>query len=197
MARPKNEQLASDRREEILAAAARVFKRKGFHAARTEDICAEAEMSSGSVFRYFATKQEIILAIATREYDIYRAIIRHIASKDGLAWLADLDAAGLASLLTPSESGLGMESWIELLRDPEWRERLLASELEMRELLAERLLEGQREGWVAASVDCRSVSGLLCALFGGLMLDQEMGLPVSGEAMAATISRLLRGILHS
>ena len=35
MARPKNEELHQQRREEILLAAARTFKRCGFHAART------------------------------------------------------------------------------------------------------------------------------------------------------------------
>lgn len=197
MARPKNEQLQADRREEILAAAARVFKRKGFHAARTEDICAEAGMSSGSVFRYFSSKQEIILAIATREYEFYRAIIRNISSKEGLIWLSQLDAAGLGTLLAPSDSGLGIDSWLELHRDPEWHERLLPSELEIRGLLAERLAEGQREGWVVPTVDCHGMAYLLCALFDGLMIDQEMDIPVHGEAMAATIARLVRGILHS
>ena len=45
MARPKNEKLEIQRREEILQAAARVFRAKGFHLARTEDICTEAETS--------------------------------------------------------------------------------------------------------------------------------------------------------
>src|SRR3954451_18066752 len=60
-------QLQSDRRAEILAAAQRCFVRSGFHQASMQDICAEAGMSPGNLYRYFPSKEAIIAGIAERD----------------------------------------------------------------------------------------------------------------------------------
>jgi TetR/AcrR family transcriptional repressor of uid operon len=65
--RRANAQLQIDRRAEILAAAARCFARSGFHGASMQDICAEAAMSPGNLYRYFRSKEEIIAAICERD----------------------------------------------------------------------------------------------------------------------------------
>ena len=65
--RRANAQLQSDRRAEILAAAQRCFVRSGFHGASMQDICAEAGMSPGNLYRYFPSKEALIAGIAERD----------------------------------------------------------------------------------------------------------------------------------
>jgi TetR/AcrR family transcriptional repressor of uid operon len=65
--RRANAQLKSDRQEEILAAAHRCFVRSGFHGASMQDICAEAGMSPGNLYRYFPSKEALIAGIAERD----------------------------------------------------------------------------------------------------------------------------------
>ncbi len=65
--RRANAQLQSDRRAEILAAAHRCFVRSGFHGASMQDICAEAGMSAGNLYRYFPSKEALIAGIAERD----------------------------------------------------------------------------------------------------------------------------------
>jgi TetR/AcrR family transcriptional repressor of uid operon len=65
--RRANAQLQSDRRGEILVAAQRCFVRAGFHGASMQDICAEAGMSPGNLYRYFPSKEAIIAGIAERD----------------------------------------------------------------------------------------------------------------------------------
>ena len=65
--RRANAQLQSDRRDEILAAAQRCFVRSGFHGASMQDICAEAGMSPGNLYRYFPSKEALIAGIAERD----------------------------------------------------------------------------------------------------------------------------------
>src|SRR5262245_52704355 len=62
-----NAQAQSDRRAEILAAAQRCFVRSGFHGASMQDICAEAGMSPGNLYRYFPSKEALIAGIAERD----------------------------------------------------------------------------------------------------------------------------------
>lgn len=59
--------LKTDRRAEILAAAERCFARAGLHRTSMHEICAEAGMSPGNLYRYFASKEEIIAGIAERD----------------------------------------------------------------------------------------------------------------------------------
>ena len=65
--RRANAQLQSDRREEILAAAQRCFVRSGYHGASMQDICAEAGMSPGNLYRYFPSKEALMAGIAERD----------------------------------------------------------------------------------------------------------------------------------
>jgi TetR/AcrR family transcriptional regulator, repressor for uid operon len=65
--RRANVQAQSDRRAEILAAAQRCFVRKGFHGASMQDICAEAGMSPGNLYRYFRSKESLMAGIAERD----------------------------------------------------------------------------------------------------------------------------------
>lgn len=51
---------------EILLAAERVFSRRGYDRATTREIAAEAGISEGSLYRYFANKRAILLALIDR-----------------------------------------------------------------------------------------------------------------------------------
>jgi AcrR family transcriptional regulator len=52
-----------DRRRQILAAATRVFARKGFHACRVGDIAKEAGVAYGLLYHYFTSKDELLETI--------------------------------------------------------------------------------------------------------------------------------------
>ena len=54
---------AGNRRQELLRASARLFRRKGFHATSTRDIAAAAGMQSGSPFYHFKSKGALLYAV--------------------------------------------------------------------------------------------------------------------------------------
>jgi AcrR family transcriptional regulator len=53
-----------EKRQEILAAATRCIARDGFRGASTADICAEAGISPGHLYHYFASKEAILTELA-------------------------------------------------------------------------------------------------------------------------------------
>ncbi len=55
--------LQDAKRREILAAAAAVFADKGFHAALMDEVAARAGIGKGTIYRYFASKQELFFSI--------------------------------------------------------------------------------------------------------------------------------------
>ena len=54
---------AEERRRQILEAAATVFARHGYHQARTREIAREAGIAEGTIYNYFPSKRELLLAI--------------------------------------------------------------------------------------------------------------------------------------
>lgn len=58
----RREQAREERRQQILDAALAVFTQKGFHAANVSDVAAEAGVSQGTIYWYFESKDELLMA---------------------------------------------------------------------------------------------------------------------------------------
>lgn len=52
-----------ERRRRILEAAAVVFARRGYHGARTREIAEEAGVAEGTIYNYYASKRDLLLAL--------------------------------------------------------------------------------------------------------------------------------------
>jgi AcrR family transcriptional regulator len=61
--RPTRAQRQAQTREQLIQAAASVFARRGFQAARVEEIAEQAGYSHGAVYSNFAGKEELFLAV--------------------------------------------------------------------------------------------------------------------------------------
>lgn len=67
LGRPVNEDARALRRDQILAGARACFLRKGFHAASTAEISAEAKVSVANLYQYFPTKDDLVKALIGEE----------------------------------------------------------------------------------------------------------------------------------
>src|ERR1700742_689922 len=120
---PKRSQEYRDaRREQILSAAKRCYVRNGFHETSMQDLFAEAGLSSGAVYRYFASKDEVIMAIAeenTREVlAMMHAATAQPPGRSAGAALADALEVILARDSHEGLGGLVLLVWAEALRSP-------------------------------------------------------------------------------
>src|ERR1700733_4198504 len=62
-------------REQLLAAAARVFARAGYHGASMSEIAAEARFSKGALYWSFASKEELFFALLDELDEQLRALM--------------------------------------------------------------------------------------------------------------------------
>jgi TetR/AcrR family fatty acid metabolism transcriptional regulator len=84
-----SEEDKSLRRDEIMAAAKKVFARKGFHATTIADIAKEAGLAYGSIYWYFDSKDDLFHALmAVEEY----ALRTHVAAAVGARQDSDGEA---------------------------------------------------------------------------------------------------------
>jgi TetR/AcrR family transcriptional regulator, repressor for uid operon len=197
MPRTKDESLHAKRRAEILQAAATVFKAKGFHLARTDDICASANLSAGTLFRHFPDKESMILAIMEIEFEHYKLEVQQLATEKGIRWLAQIGPGDLINMLQPKAFDLGSDSWLEMTRNPKGRKRILTFDKKIRQTLCKELKRGQSEGWVRSSLDCVGAANLILALFSGLYFDHELGLNLEPKATARALADLASNFILS
>src|SRR5581483_11495215 len=76
-----SQQYRDARRDQILNAARRCFLRDGFHATSMQDLFKESGLSSGAFYRYFASKDDVIIAIAEDNTRDVMALIRTAATR--------------------------------------------------------------------------------------------------------------------
>ena len=74
-----------ERKNQILDAAASVFARSGFSKARMDDIATESGLSKGTLYWYFNSKDEIILAMVDRLFEREFADLEALKQADGTA----------------------------------------------------------------------------------------------------------------
>jgi len=68
--------LSEDKRLFILNAAAEIFARDGYHQAGISDICKNAGISNGALYKYFSNKEALFLTILDFGIDLVRSLYR-------------------------------------------------------------------------------------------------------------------------
>ncbi len=66
----------SDKHEQIIEAAVRVFARNGYYNSRVSDIAREAGVASGTIYLYFKTKDEILVTLFREKMAAWVAYVR-------------------------------------------------------------------------------------------------------------------------
>lgn len=61
--------MAKEKEDRIREAAVTVFSREGFHNARMEAVAREAGVAVGTIYNYFASKEDLLLAIFQAEFE--------------------------------------------------------------------------------------------------------------------------------
>jgi TetR/AcrR family transcriptional regulator, cholesterol catabolism regulator len=69
-------------REDILEAAAQVFRKKGFHGASMQDIAKAVNLQKPSLYHHVSSKQEILLALLNRALELLLERISPISNQN-------------------------------------------------------------------------------------------------------------------
>ncbi|MCO5168732.1 MAG: TetR/AcrR family transcriptional regulator [Planctomycetes bacterium] len=77
--RPRDEALITQRQEEILATATRMFAQRGFPATDLQEVADALGVGKGTVYRYFPSKRELFLAAADRAMVLLSARVHEAA----------------------------------------------------------------------------------------------------------------------
>jgi len=141
---PRFSRLEADaRRDEILAAARRVFVRSSPDKASTAEIAREAGVTRGLVHHYFGTKRELYLAVVGELAASLPAIVRTDTSELPVDEMVEANVTSLLDSIEADQDLWRAILGVELVgRDPQV-EALMA---EARDAVIERMVHNQARG---------------------------------------------------
>lgn len=175
--RARREREKEERRQSILQAAREVFFEQGFHRATVDDVAERAEVSKGTVYLYFESKETILAHLL-------------LAGLDDL--IGELEQAYAGQLSLPADERLRRLGWAYLQffqQEPRYFRFLMAMDRgrfqeSVTPQVYQEVLEASLEGlnWAVRAVE----QGIECGLFGCCDARQA----------AATLWATLNGVLE-
>jgi AcrR family transcriptional regulator len=167
---------SSEKRARILEAAYRVCERHGVDGARMEEVAARARVSKGTLYRYFASKEHLLLATILDSYEralplVESGDVERLAPRERLEVLLE----GLVKVLEAVAPRMSVhyQAWGLVAKDPELEERLFRFLREFHEArgrtLEETVREGQRDGVFPPDADPETFADAIQALLSGFL----------------------------
>ena len=196
---PAKVQRQSDRRDEILEAAQRCFVRSGFHQTSMQEICAEAGMSAGNLYRYFPSKEAIIAGIAERDraevaQDFARA--RADLSK-GLFVVLEGMAHYYFSVRSIEQVKLCTEVMSEARRSPEIARISASFDADVRKWLIAMFQSAAERGDIPDDADIEGAVDMLMVIADGIWWRRALDPNFKATALIPVFMDVARHLLRS
>jgi len=178
------------RRRHVMVSAWKCFSRKGFQATTMDEIIAETGMSSSSVYRYFAGKEELIGSAAEESLATTRGVLDELLRRRPVAGPRDTLTAITRALQRQIDqpeydlSKITVNAWAEALRNPELHEQAHRFYRETHKTLCKLARLWQSEGLVGAEVDATAIADLFVTLMPGMLVTRHLYKPAAAARLA-------------
>jgi len=184
-------------REEVLAAADRLFVERGFHATSVDQIAQAAGYTKGAVYSNFAAKEDLFFAVYERRVERFAAAAGHLSEA------ADVDAAvreqvAAAAARRDHEDGwlaVFVEFWAHVLRHPEHRARFAELHGRAMEPFVAALDRLAAERGPVPGLDSRELATAMMGVSTALGLERLTRPDVVGPELAVKVNKLFADAL--
>ena len=197
----RKQRITRERQEQIMEAALNVFSRRGYAGATMPEIAREAGVAVGTIYNYFPSKRELLVAIADSYIiDPFRAIVQQQKGSD-LEFLAAIMENRLN--LGLQDMGRFLALFNEIQRDPDLRKRYAEEALTPIMTKLEEYVMARTADGVFREVDPAMAVRAVGGMFIGFMLIVRMEgdkTPVDlndRQKLAQEMAKLvLRGVMN-
>jgi AcrR family transcriptional regulator len=185
------------RRQQILEAAIECFSRQGFHPTTMQDIIRESGLSSGAIYTYFASKEELIEAIAERRHAREQALIRTAGFEGEITTTLERLIQSFFHLLIDNkerkERRLAIQLWGEALRNPRILRTVRKGVDEPRKMLTKLFQQAGDQGDSSPGQDPEAMARVMIALFQGLVLQLAWDRTIEVESLLEVVRKMIIG----
>jgi AcrR family transcriptional regulator len=187
-------------RDELLAAALRVFAERGYRQAGVDEIAAAAGYSKGALYWHFSGKEDLLMALIEERIDApTREAIALLESAPPERDMSVEGSRQFARRLTTQRDAvlLEREYWSLAIRDPELRARYAERQTELRGALARALEARVRHlGTPELPMPAEDVARMVMSIIGGFSFDEliEPG-SIRPELISETLALIYAGLV--
>ncbi|WP_433654550.1 TetR/AcrR family transcriptional regulator [Nocardia sp. CA-128927] len=191
-----SEELWAQRRRHVLTSAWTCFARNGFHATSMDQIVAATGLSTSAVYRYFASKDDLIDATADEALSLIGGLFDELLAATPTPSPDQTITALVAALHRRGEqqgydlSQLAMQAWTEALRRPHLHELVRNYYRSTQANFAELSRRWRADGHIAATADPTAVATLLTTMMPGLIVVEHLGDGISAAELIAGLDGL-------
>ena len=166
--RTTDPELHKKRKLQIVEAASRCFVERGFHKSSMREICQEAGMSPGNLYRYFKSKEEIIRAAADAESDYLLCEMKKLGQKGNIVEaLTETAMLIIEEYNNADQARFIAEIYAEAARNATIGDCFAHNDKEIRKGLTELLKTAKSEGQVNLALPALDVAQAILALIDG------------------------------
>jgi AcrR family transcriptional regulator len=167
-----------ERRGEILDAATKVFSKKGFHATTLDEIAAEADVSKGSLYIHFESKEAMIDGLSqqwqTTDDEVFDAAELMPRAIDGVLYVTKASIRRSQRSDFGDSIRLGMFVWAEVLINPAVRKSQEKLGDEWVKRFTALVQAAKDQGGIGPAYSTDSVISFLGSLGGGYFLSRAI-----------------------
>lgn len=194
---PSDGVAATERHARIIDAAERCFARAGFYRTTMQDVAAEAGMSPGNLYRYFPSKDAIVVGLVERDRARMAADFAATETADDIMTaFRELGRKHFADE-PRSKAILCLDIWAEATRNPIIARLTMDLQREIVDRLASVVAMAQARGAAASDIDCVAAAAMIATLGNGLFVRRAISPDFDAERdvghALAMIGALLRG----
>jgi AcrR family transcriptional regulator len=174
----RKENITKMRKQQILEAALKVFSKKSFAEATTAEIAREAGVAEGTIYNYFQSKRELLVAVVKTFVmtEPFLNLFEHAGDTDYPTFLSSVLNNRIDYIEDSSKTRM-LLLMIEILRDPELREMydqqaVIPVMKQMEKFLEDKADKGEFRP-VNAGIITRALGGMVLGLLLLALLEGE------------------------
>ena len=111
-------------RKRIIEVAARVFSENGYYSTKMDDVAEALDVSKGAIYQYFASKEQLLLAVVDFIFDSRKDEIISILASDNPRFIATEEFFGIKIDRSLQTQSFGLDILREATRNEKLRRRL-------------------------------------------------------------------------
>ncbi len=181
------------RKQQILEAAIRCFGRQGFHKTTMQDICAEAALSPGALYRYFPSKEEIIEAMVAERRRQGFVRIEEARRLSNTVEALNILSGAFDEIDDIAGCAVDVELWGEAFRNPRIADALGSDMHAVCTAFASIIREAQDRGDINPDVDSHSVARIMLSLFHGMVIQKSLDPSIDLDRYVEALKAMMTG----
>lgn len=185
-------------RDRIVQSAIECFSEYGFDRSRMDDIAQTADLSKGTLYLYFKSKEDLFYAICENNLKVIKEQLSLIFAtrKENLLYDVEQFYDNLQKLEKKGDEKVFFEIVAESARNPKLQKILYEQRTKIFDVVKEYLDLQVQKGFFRENIDTEAIASGLVALYNGLAVSKFLG--ISGNwnkrAWAGTVKAIISGI---